>query len=141
MVETKVNEKAIAKKIVFLLFFASGMSGLIYEVVWLRILSRTIGVTAYATAVTLAAFMAGLALGSFVFGRFVDKRKDQLRIFSLLQLGLAIAALFTPVILNGSTAVYKFVSVITNQNMLVISVLKVIVSFFRTHTTFLRRTA
>jgi len=119
----------LLKNIVFLLFFASGISGLIYEVVWLRILSRTIGVTAYATAVTLAAFMAGLALGSFVFGRLVDRRNDQLRIFALLQLWLAVFAVVTPIILTGSVAVYKLVSVITHQNTAVISASKVVVSF------------
>ena len=129
MAKIKTDEKALLKNIVFLLFFASGISGLIYEVVWLRILSRIIGVTAYATAVTLAAFMAGLALGSFIFGRLVDKRNDQLRIFALLQLWLAVAAVVTPIILTGSVAVYKLVSVVSHQNTAVVSVLKVVVSF------------
>jgi spermidine synthase len=129
MAETKTDQKALLKNVVFLLFFASGISGLIYEVVWLRILSRIIGVTAYATAVTLAAFMAGLALGSFIFGRVVDKRNDQLRIFALLQLWLAVVAVITPIILTGSVAIYKFVSVITHQNTAAISASKVVVSF------------
>lgn len=129
MAKIKTDEKALLKNIVFLLFFASGISGLIYEVVWLRILSRIIGVTAYATAVTLAAFMAGLALGSFIFGRLVDKRNDQLRIFALLQLWLAVFAVVTPIILTGSAAFYKFVSVITHQNTAAISMSKVVVSF------------
>lgn len=129
MPEIKTDRKMVLKNVVFVLFFASGISGLIYEVVWLRILSRIIGVTAYATAVTLAAFMAGLALGSFIFGRFVDNRKDQLRIFALLQLWLAVFAAVTPIILTGSVAVYKFVSVITHQNTAAISMAKVVVSF------------
>jgi spermidine synthase len=129
MKELKTNTQAVSQKIVFLLFFASGISGLIYEVVYLRILSRTIGVTAYATAVTLAAFMAGLALGSFIFGRLVDKRNDQLRIFALLQIWLAVFAIITPFILMGSVNVYKFVSIITHQNAVAISLSKVIVSF------------
>ncbi|MGA2093933.1 MAG: fused MFS/spermidine synthase [Sedimentisphaerales bacterium] len=129
MEEVKTSSQAVSYKVIFWLFFASGISGLIYEVVWLRILSRVIGVTAYATAVTLAAFMAGLALGSFIFGRFVDKRNDQLRIFAQLQISLAIFAIITPIILNGSVPVYKFVSVITHQNAVAISLSKVVVSF------------
>lgn len=50
---------------VHLLFFASGISGLMYQVVWLRMLSRLLGVTIYATSTVMAAFMGGLALGSF----------------------------------------------------------------------------
>ncbi|MGD0573012.1 MAG: fused MFS/spermidine synthase [Sedimentisphaerales bacterium] len=129
MEEVKTSRQAVSQKIIFLLFFASGISGLIYEVVYLRILSRTIGVTAYATAVTLAAFMAGLALGSFIFGRLVDKRDDQLRIFALLQIWLAVFAIITPFILIGSTDVYKFVSIMTHQSTTAISLSKVIVSF------------
>ncbi len=44
-----------------------------YQVVWLRMLSRTTGVSIHATATVVAAFMAGLALGSFVLGKLVDK--------------------------------------------------------------------
>jgi spermidine synthase len=125
----KSRGQAVSQNVVFLLFFASGISGLIYEVVYLRILSRTIGVTAYATAVTLAAFMAGLALGSFIFGRLVDKRNDQLRIFALLQMWLAVFAIVTPFILMGSVNVYKFVSIISHQSTTAISLSKVLVSF------------
>ena len=56
---------------VYLLFFASGISGLMYQVVWLRMLSRLLGVTIYATSTVLAAFMGGLALGSFFIGRLI----------------------------------------------------------------------
>ena len=47
-----------------LLFFCSGACGLIYQVLWLRLLSLVFGVTVYAASTVLAAFMAGLALGS-----------------------------------------------------------------------------
>jgi spermidine synthase len=129
MAEMKTDEKAVPQNAVFLLFFASGISGLIYEVVWLRILSRIIGVTAYATAITLAAFMAGLALGSFIFGRLVDKRNDQLRIFALLQLWLANVAVVTPIVLTGSVPVYRFVSEISHHSTAAISMSRVVVSF------------
>jgi spermidine synthase len=59
---------------IYLIFFGSGISGLMYEVVWLRMLARTMGVTIYATSTVVAAFMAGLALGSFLLVKFIDKR-------------------------------------------------------------------
>lgn len=117
------------KRVIFVLFFASGISGLIYEVVWLRILSRVIGVTTYATAVTLAAFMAGLAIGSFIFGRFVDKRRDPLRIYALLQLSVAVVAFITPTVLKISIPLYKYVYQISNQSDGLIAILRVGVSF------------
>ena len=46
------------------LFFLSGISGLIYEVVWVRQLSLIFGVSIYAVSTVLTAYMCGLALGS-----------------------------------------------------------------------------
>jgi spermidine synthase len=51
---------------VFALFFVSGIAGLIYQVLWLRRLSLVFGVTVYAASTVLAAFMAGLAIGSAI---------------------------------------------------------------------------
>lgn len=46
------------------LLFVSGACALVYQTLWLRLLGLVFGVTAYATSTVLAAFMAGLALGS-----------------------------------------------------------------------------
>ena len=46
------------------LFFLSGACGLVYEVVWMRMLTLVFGATAFATSTILASFFAGLALGS-----------------------------------------------------------------------------
>ncbi len=64
--------------LVYFLFFLSGISGLMYEVVWLRMLSRILGNTVYAASTVLAAFMAGLALGSFLIGQFIDRARRPL---------------------------------------------------------------
>ena len=53
-----------------LLFFASGACGLVYQQLWLRQLSLVFGVTVYAVATVLAVFFGGLALGSFLAGRW-----------------------------------------------------------------------
>ncbi|MDA1305746.1 MAG: hypothetical protein O2917_00605 [Acidobacteria bacterium] len=47
--------------LVFLLF--SGACALIYQVLWLRLLALTFGVTVHAAATVLASFMGGIALG------------------------------------------------------------------------------
>lgn len=54
--------------LLLVLFFCSGASGLAYQILWLRQLSFVFGVTAYAASTVLAAFMAGLALGSWLAG-------------------------------------------------------------------------
>ncbi|TMA60935.1 MAG: hypothetical protein E6J75_00115, partial [Deltaproteobacteria bacterium] len=49
-------------------FLVSGAAGLMHEVVWSRLLSHVFGATSLAVATVLAAFMAGLAIGSWVVG-------------------------------------------------------------------------
>ena len=51
------------------LFLLSGFSALVYQVLWLRLLSLVFGATVHAASTVLAAFMAGLALGSIAAGR------------------------------------------------------------------------
>jgi len=86
---------------IFLLFFFSGYASLIYEVIWARKLGLVFGITSYAVSTVLAVFMAGLALGSFLFGKIVDKFLEPrkfLFLVGLLGVGEGSYALFTPLI-------------------------------------------
>jgi spermidine synthase len=91
------------RRLVLRLFLASGCSGLMYQVVWVRMLSRMFGVTIYATSTVVAAFMAGLALGSYLFGRYVDRQKEPLRLYGKLELMIAGCALLVPLLLAVSS--------------------------------------
>jgi len=118
-----------SRKLIFLLFFISGISGLVYEIVWLRMLSRIMGVTTYATAITLAAFMAGLAFGSFIFGKISDKRRDLLRVYALLQIAIAVTALITPKVLSILLPFQQFIYKIGGQDANLLAVIRVCISF------------
>ena len=59
--------------IVYFLFFLSGITALIYEIVWTRMLTLVFGHTVFSISVVLAAFMAGLGLGSYLFGYAADR--------------------------------------------------------------------
>jgi spermidine synthase len=95
--------------LVFLLFFVSGMTGLVYEVVWTRMFTSVFGNTTYAISAVLAAFMGGLALGSFVIGRLVDKQRKLLKLYALLEVGIGIMALCMPLLLNELNSLYALV--------------------------------
>src|SRR5437588_5923473 len=84
---------------IYLLFFLSGAAGLVYEVVWSRLLKDAFGVTAHAVAAVLATYLGGLALGSWLLGRVVDKRRDPLRLYGFLELGIGTSALLTAFLL------------------------------------------
>lgn len=55
------------------LFFLSGASALIYEIVWIRRLGLTLGHTVLAISTVVTVFMLGLALGGLYGGRWADR--------------------------------------------------------------------
>jgi MFS family permease len=66
-------------------FFFSGAAGLIYQVVWTRMLTQIFGNTTYAIATVLSAFMAGLAIGSYLFGKIADRGKNDFLLYGILE--------------------------------------------------------
>lgn len=88
------------------LFFLSGACGLVYEVAWMRMLTLVFGATAFATSTILASFFGGLALGSLLFGRMVDRGGRPLRIYAVLEVGIGASALLMPFVLAGLNDVY-----------------------------------
>ncbi len=59
--------------IVYFLFFCSGITALVYEIVWTRMLTLVFGHTVFSVSVVLSAFMAGLGFGSYLFGVAIDR--------------------------------------------------------------------
>ncbi len=91
---------------VLLCFFFSGTTGLIYEVLWTRMLGLVFGHTVFAITTVLAAFMAGLGLGSFLFGRIADRTSHPVRLYGVLEAGIGGYTLFTPMLFRGAEAIY-----------------------------------
>ena len=92
--------------LVLVLFFMSGATGLVYEVVWTRQLGLLFGVSIFATSAVLAAFMGGLGLGSFFFSRLVSARANPVRVYALLELGIGLTALVVGPILANAQPLY-----------------------------------
>ena len=79
--------------LLYVCFFASGLTGLVYELLWVRRLNLVFGSTTYSITTVLAAFMAGLGLGSYLVGRRVRAGRRGARTYAYLELGLAAYAL------------------------------------------------
>ena len=86
--------------VVLLLFLISGACGLIYQVAWSRLMTQIFGTSALAVGIVLAAFMAGLALGSFATGRLGPRLKlDPLIAYGVIEILIgAGTAILIPVV-------------------------------------------
>lgn len=97
---------AAGGSVAYLAFFLSGIAGLMHEVVWSHLLVELIGATAYAQSAVLAVFMAGLALGSVLFGRRVDRKGRALRTYVVLEGAIGLYCLLLPLLLQIVAAGY-----------------------------------
>jgi spermidine synthase len=103
-------ESSPAARFVFLaviiLFFGSGASSLIYQVIWLRMLALIFGSTTFATATVLGVFMGGLALGAFVAGRYADRLARPLLWYGILEAIIGLWALAVPLFFSAAEPLY-----------------------------------
>lgn len=103
---------AYSRKSVWLIgfcFVLSGATGLVYEVVWMRMLSLVFGATTLAVSTVLAAFMGGLALGSAAAGRFGARLKRPVLTYGVIEIAIAIYALFLPWLFSLIDYLYAFI--------------------------------
>lgn len=112
------------------LFIVSGGAGLIYEIVWTRMLVLIFGNTLLASSTVLSAYMAGLALGSYLFGRRVDRKPERLvRLYALLEFGIAVFALLFPLLLSLFGPFYRFLYQHLGANLPVMNLARFSVCF------------
>ena len=81
-------------------FFLTGATSLIFEVVWARLLLLSLGTTPMAMGVVLAAFMGGMAVGSWSAGRALIRHLDPIAVYAGLEGWIGLYALATPFVLR-----------------------------------------
>ena len=86
-------------------FFLSGAAGLVYQVAWAKALGLIFGHTVYATAVVLAVFMAGLAIGSDYLGRWGESFSEPIALYARIEFLVAATGALS---LVGLAAVRSF---------------------------------
>lgn len=96
-------------RLVAVCFILSGATGLIYEVLWARMLGLVFGGTTLAVSTVLAAFMGGLALGSAIAGRTAARLTKPLRAYGLIEIGIAAYALLVPLLFRLVDQAYALI--------------------------------
>ena len=110
--QTSSAQSVYSRKSVLIIgacFVLSGGTGLIYEVLWARMLGLVFGATTLAVSTVLAAFMGGLALGSALAGRFGGRIRRPFRAYGLLEIGIALYALAVPVLFSLIDNIYAWI--------------------------------
>jgi predicted membrane-bound spermidine synthase len=82
------------------LVFISGGAALVFQVAWMRELRLVFGATTAAVSAVLAIFMIGLGLGSVVLGQRADRSPNPLRLYGVLEAGIAASAFLTPLLIS-----------------------------------------
>ena len=93
-------------KLIAICFVLSGATGLIYEVLWARMLGLVFGATTVAISAVLAAFMGGLALGSVLAGRFGVRIRRPVRAYAFIEIAVGLYALAVPLLFREIDRVY-----------------------------------
>ena len=98
----------MSKRVVpIICFLASGASGLVYQIVWMRELTLIFGATTLAVSTVLAVFMGGLAVGSLYGGRLADRIARPMHAYGLLEIGIGLYGALIPVLFAALPYVYQ----------------------------------
>ena len=97
----------INRRILYFIIFLSGMSALFYEIIWLRLLTLFFGVSSFAVSTIVGTFMAGIALGSYIFGNVSEKKQNVVKIYAFLELFIGLSSLVVFLILNNTTFLHE----------------------------------
>ncbi|MFT5126759.1 MAG: spermidine synthase [Rhodothermales bacterium] len=123
-----VMSPKVYNRLLILCFLLSGITGLIYEIIWEKYMAKFLGAGAYSQAAVLATFMLGLGLGSHFLGRFAERIRSPARAYAVLELIIGGYAIIFPLLVSVGEKTYA--SLVTNDTpFMVILLVKFIISF------------
>ncbi len=93
--------KQWSRRLVYLIFFLSGLAALIYEISWSRQFGLLFGHTVHAASVVLASYFAGMAVG-YAAGGYLSNRVRPLVGYAVAELVVAGWAFVIPLVLQWS---------------------------------------
>ena len=114
--------------IFLILFFCSGATALIYEVIWSKYLAQMFGSTIQAQTVVLAVFMGGLALGNYLFGGKADRFRAPVRVYGLLEGAIGLYAFFFSSIYLASDKLFVALGAKVYEHSALLLALKAIIA-------------
>lgn len=99
----------VNRTLLYLCFFASGVAGLILEIVWSKYLSYLLGNSIYGVSTVVAAFLGGLGIGAAWGGRFAGRSKAPLVAYGRLEALVGLLALASPFIFLAAPPLFAMI--------------------------------
>lgn len=75
-------------RLLLLLVFVAGALSMVYELVWIRLLSLVLGSSTYAFSLMLFTFISGIAAGGYIVSRLLRQPRNLLLLFGLCELAV-----------------------------------------------------
>jgi len=110
VIETKETPVSKIRLFLGVSFFLSGVNGLIFEIIFRRLLFLSLGITHYSVGVVLTIFMAGLGIGSITFGKKADRVKNPFLLYGILEIGIGLFGILLIGISGYLDSMYVFFS-------------------------------
>lgn len=101
--------RTVARQILIVLFWISGISISLAVIVWIRLFKILFGDSLFASNAVITLLLAGIAIGSFYFGKRVDKEKDELYIFFVSELGIGFFSLLLLILFQVILFISRFI--------------------------------
>jgi spermidine synthase len=89
-----------------ILFFLSGATALVYELLWVRLLYQSFGSTIQSVTTVVAAYMGGLGLGAWWLGRRADQHPRPAALYGRLEILIGLFGLVSPLVLGLAQLAY-----------------------------------
>lgn len=119
---TTGNITRFVSLMILVLFLCSGMTGLLYQVIWSRMIVKVIGAAPFAISIVLTVFMGGLGLGSYLAGRYIDQIKKSsqlLQLYGLMEIGIGIYAFVLKGMIAASQPLFSSIYNHSSEHLLI----------------------
>jgi predicted membrane-bound spermidine synthase len=111
--EIQLNNPAI-KSTLYVLFFLSGCSALIYQVAWQRMLFTLFGLDLVSITVVISVFMFGLGLGGIIGGILADRMPSRLlSLYIIIEVSIGIFGFASPYLIDALGALIPSSEIMT----------------------------
>lgn len=119
----------LISSIIGLCFFLSGGAGLILEIVWTKYLNLIFGSTTLSISTTVAAFMGGLAIGSYFADRLLKRLKNPIVSYGIFEIAIGVYALVIPLVLKWFIGIQGNILSLFYENAFVYSLVRFVFCF------------